>query len=454
MKKLWIETLGCRVNLYESEGMRERLLNKGFEPAKRPEEADLLMVNSCMVTHTAAQKTVKALHRFRKLAPGAVLMVCGCYAEHRIMEENGLSAQDYVKAVDGRTAPLYLLTPGDSADVWVSNACKKDIFELYEAFLNQRADLTRQELSAPDLFITTQDQHTRAFLKVQDGCRSFCSYCIISYVRGDLTSKPLSVCVAEAKGLVEAGYQELVLTGIQLSAYQDEKEHSDLGDLIFALGQIEGLQRIRLGSLEPRVITDAFIEKVKDVKKLMPHFHLALQSGSDSVLKRMNRHYTTAEYSKACQKLREAFPRVAFTTDFMVSFPGETDEEFEESLSFAEKIGFADMHVFQYSPREGTVAARLPGRVSFAVSKERSERAIALAEWKKREFIETQKGKEFTVLLEQPTEQGFVGYSDNYIETYVKGLPEDSAFGQGASRLVRVRGLGVNECGQQEALAL
>ncbi len=393
-------SLGCKVNSYETQGMTELLQQAGCEIVSIDEVADVYLINTCTVTQIAARKSRQVIHRIRTRSPQAMLIAAGCYVEKN----------------------TELLDEG-VVDLIIPNRRKKDLIPLIEAYqkgLDARAALQQVEPAEQDLWITAHEGKTRAFLKVQDGCRQFCSYCIIPYVRGPLQSKPLADCVNEATGLAERGYSEIVLTGIHLSSYGRESGE-DLGDLILAINRIPQVKRIRLGSMEPRMINEEFIQKIGQAEKLCPHFHLSLQSGCDNTLKSMNRRYTTEEYAHAVELLRELYGQVALTTDVIVGFPGENEEDFEASLTFVKRIAFAQVHVFRYSMREGTVAARRPDQVAGLVKKQRSERMLTVTHALTADYAKQHVGQTVEVLLEEIDKESgvWMGYTRDYLRVGV-----------------------------------
>lgn len=396
-------TMGCKVNTYESQGMIELLENDGYTVVDFSEKADVYLINTCTVTQIAARKSRQMIHRARALNPEAIVIAAGCYVDR----DDSLIREGVI-------------------DLAVPNRRKNEIIAYIEAFKQGKTmeDDTEKEPYS-DLKITRTEGRTRAFLKVQDGCRQFCTYCIIPFVRGPLKSRPVEECIEEAKGLAKAGYKEIVLTGIHVTSYgQDLKDQGvtqDMGDLIASMSQIEGIERIRLGSLEPRLITQEFIEKVSHTDKLCPHFHLALQSGCDETLKAMNRKYTTEEFREAARLLREHFPDVALTTDVIVGFPGETIEQHEASVAFVKEIGFAEAHVFPYSKMEGTAAARRKDQISAEEKKRRSREMLAVTAESSEAFMEKMQGKTVDLILEEKDAQGgfWTGYTPNYMRVGV-----------------------------------
>lgn len=406
-RKVAFLTLGCKVNSYETEAMQALLLAAGASIVEFHEVADIYVVNTCSVTNMADRKSRQMLHRAKKNNPEAIVVAAGCYAqtaEEAAMKETGV-------------------------DVVIGNNQKKDIVEILQNYMagveNKRLEIAR-ETEYEDLNLTTQVEHTRAYIKIQDGCNQFCSYCIIPYARGRIRSRNPQNIVEEVKRLAASGYQEVVLTGIHLSSYGQpaENETQPLLALIHRLNEIDGIKRIRLGSLEPRIITENFVKTLCGCEKVCPHFHLSLQSGSDTVLKRMNRKYTTKEYAESVEILKKYYDRPAITTDIIVGFPQETEEEFQETLEFAKQIGFSKIHVFKFSRRKGTVADKMSGQVDETVKTKRSERLMALEEALGEEYRECLKGKEEQVLFEESSmvdgEVCQTGYTERYVRVAVK----------------------------------
>ena len=395
--KAKIITLGCKVNQYESEAMLEALLAGGFQEAASGEEADVVVVNSCTVTATSDQKVRQTMRRARKENPGAVTVLTGCMPQ----------------AFPEEAAALL------EADVVLGNARRADLLPRVMEYLSSKqriVDIAPHEKGEKfeRMAVSTFHGRTRAFLKIEDGCDRFCSYCIIPYARGRVRSKPLEDIQEEVRRLGEQGFQEVVLTGINLPAYGRELG-LHLCDAVEAACQAPGISRVRLGSLEPEQLTPDVIARMAKEEKLCPQFHLSLQSGCDATLRRMNRHYTTAEYRQIVGNLRAAFPGCAITTDIMVGFAGETQEEFEQSLQFAREIAFAKVHVFAYSRRPGTRAYDAPGQVPNKVKEERSRQMIQVTKTTQQAFLQAQVGKVEEVLFEQQREQGvWEGYTRNY----------------------------------------
>ncbi len=359
MKKAALHNLGCKVNAYETEAMQEILEKSGYEIVSFHDKADVYVINTCTVTNMADRKSRQMIHRARKMNPDAVIVAAGCYVQARGDElEEGI-------------------------DIVIGNNKKQELAGILEHYWQEREKRGRQTAvqkeivdightsEYEELHLTHTGEHTRAYIKVQDGCNQFCSYCIIPYARGRVRSRKREDVVREVKELAKGGYKEVVLTGIHLSSYGIDQE-DNLLNLIQAVHKVEGIRRIRLGSLEPRIITEEFARTLAELPKICPHFHLSLQSGCDETLKRMNRRYTSEEYYEKCCLLRKYFQDPALTTDVIVGFPGETEEEFEKSRDFIDKVNFYETHIFKYSPRKGTKAACY-GQAGPGASKSRTE---------------------------------------------------------------------------------
>ena len=406
-KKIAFLTLGCKVNSYETEAMQALLAREGAVVCEFHEVADIYIVNTCSVTNMADRKSRQMLHKARKNNPEAVIVAAGCYAQTADVEalkETGI-------------------------DVIVGNNQKKEIVSILNGYLtgreNERLDIGK-ETEYENLSLDTQVEHTRAYIKIQDGCNQFCSYCIIPYARGRIRSRAPEDVIAEVERLAEAGYQEIVLTGIHLSSYgQPVKEgNQPLLSLIGELDKISGIKRIRLGSLEPRIITEEFVKALVGYKTVCPHFHLSLQSGSDTVLKRMNRKYTTEEYAHSVEILKKYYDAPAVTTDIIVGFPQETEEEFKETLTFAKRIGFSKIHVFKYSRRRGTVADKMNGQIPEPVKTTRSDLLMQTEEALGIFYRGQEIGTRQDVLFEESAvvdgEICQVGYNERYVRIAVK----------------------------------
>lgn len=406
-KKIAFLTLGCKVNSYETEAMQALLVKEGAVLVAFQEKADIYVVNTCSVTNMADRKSRQMLHKARKLNPDAVIVAAGCYAQ---------------------TADVAALKE-TGIDVIVGNNQKKEIVSILNGFLcgkeNDRLDMAK-ETEYEDLSLDTQVEHTRAYIKIQDGCNQFCSYCIIPYARGRIRSRRQEEVVAEVRRLAQAGYCEIVLTGIHLSSYGQpvSEGKQPLLELIGELDKVPGIKRIRLGSLEPRIITEEFVKTLVGFQTVCPHFHLSLQSGCDSVLKRMNRKYTTKEYAESVDILRRYYENPAITTDIIVGFPQETEEEFSETVAYAKKIGFSKIHVFKYSRRKGTVADRMTGQVQENVKTVRSEQLLAVEGALGEEYRKQMLGTRQWVLFEESSrmdgEVCQVGYNERYVRIAVK----------------------------------
>ncbi|MBP3451792.1 MAG: tRNA (N(6)-L-threonylcarbamoyladenosine(37)-C(2))-methylthiotransferase MtaB [Agathobacter sp.] len=392
MKKAALHNLGCKVNAYETEAMQQMLETAGYEIVSFGEEADVYVINTCSVTNMADRKSRQMLHRAKKQNPEAVVVAAGCYVQTKEQEA----------VVD------------EAIDIIIGNNKKHELISRLDEFFRDHGkidavlDINDKNQEYEELFMDRPSEHTRAFIKVQDGCNQFCSYCIIPYARGRVRSRSLESVLEEVKRLAENGYQEVVLTGIHLSSYLSSKIEEDgttkevsLLQLIQAIHTIEGIKHIRLGSLEPKVVTDEFARELSKLEKICPHFHLSLQSGCDATLQRMNRKYTAEEYENGCNTLRKYFAHPAITTDVIVGFPGETEEEFAITKAFLEKIHFYEMHIFQYSKRQGTRAAVMKDQVPENIKKERSAELIALGDKMSKEFREYYLGKEEEVLFEE-----------------------------------------------------
>ncbi|MEG0108427.1 MAG: tRNA (N(6)-L-threonylcarbamoyladenosine(37)-C(2))-methylthiotransferase MtaB [Lachnospiraceae bacterium] len=415
MKKVALHNLGCKVNAYETEAMQELLEKNQYEIVPFREGADIYIINTCTVTNIADRKSRQMLHRARKMNPNAIVIAAGCYVQTKEKQAQ----------VD------------DCIDIVIGNNKKQDLISILADFQhkggNQQgktASITTELIDInhtneyENLHVSRTAEHTRAYLKVQDGCNQFCTYCIIPFARGRVRSRKKSDVIEEVKNLVKNGYQEVVLTGIHLSSYGvDFEQKEDLLSLIQSVHEIEGLKRIRLGSLEPRIITTDFVKAISNLDKLCPHFHLSLQSGCDATLKRMNRRYTSAEYFDACTLIRDYFIHPALTTDIIVGFPGETEEEFLQSKAFVEKVGFYETHIFKYSKREGTKAAVMEEQVADYLKLNRSNQMLELNEQKREEFEQFFIQKEVEILLEEQVEirdqAYFTGHTKEYLRVAV-----------------------------------
>lgn len=411
MRKAALHNLGCKVNAYETEAMEQQLEAAGYEIVSFQEKADVYVVNTCSVTNIADRKSRQMLHRAKKMNPNGVVVAVGCYVQ---------SAQESLKS-------------DQSVDLIIGNNRKKDLVEILKDYFEKQSEQKPAEYSYTidigktreyeALSIEKDAEHTRAFIKIQDGCNQFCSYCIIPYTRGRVRSRQPEEVIREAELLARRGYQEVVLTGIHLSSYGldfPEQEKEDLQKLLIKLDQIPGLKRIRLGSLEPRIITEDFVKTLSALRTICPHFHLSLQSGCDETLKRMNRHYTTRQYEEGCQLLRQWFDRPAITTDVIVGFPQETEEEFQKTVEFLKRIHFYEMHIFKYSKRAGTKAASMEGQLTESQKASRSDCLLQLEQEMSKKYRQSFIGEEKEVLLEEKVTIEGTSYLIGHTREYVK----------------------------------
>ena len=414
-KRAALHNLGCKVNAYETEAMGQLLEANGYEIVPFEEEADVYLINTCSVTNMADRKSRQMLHRARKKNPKAVIVAAGCYVQ--------ASAEEILKNGD--------------ADLIIGNNQKNRLPELLAAYRKEEGawesviDIAHTK-EYEELTLEKTAEHTRAFIKIQDGCNQFCSYCIIPFTRGRIRSRKPEDIRSELVRLAQAGYREAVLTGIHLSSYgKDFEEPVSLLDIIRLASGVDGIERIRLGSLEPRIVTEEFVREISAMKKVCPHFHLSLQSGCDATLRRMNRHYTTEEYARCCGLLRKYYSHPAITTDVIVGFPGETEEEFCETMTFLKKIGFYEMHVFKYSRRQGTKAAAMADQVPEELKTERSRIALSLEAELSADFRRYYTGKTEAILLEEvhETETGsfMTGFTREYVKAAIRVTEENKA---------------------------
>ena len=407
MRKAAFHNLGCKVNSYETEAMQQLLEDAGYEIVPFREGADVYIINTCSVTNVADRKSRQMLHRAKKMNPSAAVVAVGCYVQAAGAE----------------------LKKDEAVDLIVGNNQKKDLVQILDDYFadhensGEILDIGHSQ-EYEELHIRRIADHTRAFIKVQDGCNQFCSYCIIPYTRGRVRSRRPEDIEHEVRGIAEAGYKEIVVTGIHLSSYgvdfKDEQKENLL-TLIKRLDQIPGIERLRLGSLEPRIVTREFAKELARLRTICPHFHLSLQSGCDATLKRMNRRYNAAEYQACCEILREEFDNPAITTDVIVGFPGETEEEFAETERFLKAIHFYEMHIFKYSRRAGTRAADMPDQVPEGTKSVRSDILLALEKQQSLEYRGRFLGTEEEILLEEPIEIDGTKYMMGHTRQYVKG---------------------------------
>ena len=408
MKKAALHNLGCKVNAYETEAMQHLLEEAGYEIVPFTQKADVYVINTCSVTNMADRKSRQMLHKAKKNNPDSIVVAAGCYVQ--------TSEKEVLNDL--------------SVDIVIGNDRKHDLVRLLEEYSLDSVNDTVDDINDgkhdfEELFIDQTKEHTRAFIKVQDGCNQFCSYCIIPYARGRVRSRRFENVIAEVERLAANGFKEVVLTGIHLSSYGvDFEEATGLLELIQAVNAVKGIERIRLGSLEPKIVTEHFASELSKLDKICPHFHLSLQSGCDATLKRMNRKYTTKEYERGCELLRKYFVHPAITTDVLVGFPGETEEEFEQTKAYLEHIHFYEMHIFKYSKRKGTRAAVMPDQIDEQIKAARSEKLIALGHDMSKEFRKFYIGKNEEVLFEEKAVIGdkeyFVGYTKEYVKVAKK----------------------------------
>ncbi|MFR2582200.1 MAG: tRNA (N(6)-L-threonylcarbamoyladenosine(37)-C(2))-methylthiotransferase MtaB [Agathobacter rectalis] len=408
MKKAALHNLGCKVNAYETEAMQHLLEEAGYEIVPFTQKADVYVINTCSVTNMADRKSRQMLHKAKKNNPDSIVVAAGCYVQ--------TSEKEVLNDL--------------SVDIVIGNDRKHDLVRLLEEYSLDSVNDTVDDINDgkhdfEELFIDQTKEHTRAFIKVQDGCNQFCSYCIIPYARGRVRSRRFENVIAEVERLAANGFKEVVLTGIHLSSYGvDFEEATGLLELIQAVNAVKGIERIRLGSLEPKIVTEHFASELSKLDKICPHFHLSLQSGCDATLKRMNRKYTTKEYERGCELLRKYFVHPAITTDVIVGFPGETEEEFEQTEAYLEHIHFYEMHIFKYSKRKGTRAAVMPDQIDEQIKAVRSEKLIALGHDMSKEFRKFYIGKNEEVLFEEKAVIGdkeyFVGYTKEYVKVAKK----------------------------------
>lgn len=408
MKKAALHNLGCKVNAYETEAMQHLLEEAGYEIVPFTQKADVYVINTCSVTNMADRKSRQMLHKAKKNNPDSIVVATGCYVQ--------TSEKEVLNDL--------------SVDIVIGNDRKHDLVRLLEEYSLDSVNDTVDDINDgkhdfEELFIDQTKEHTRAFIKVQDGCNQFCSYCIIPYARGRVRSRRFENVIAEVERLAANGFKEVVLTGIHLSSYGvDFEEAAGLLELIQAVNAVKGIERIRLGSLEPKIVTEHFASELSKLDKICPHFHLSLQSGCDATLKRMNRKYTTKEYERGCELLRKYFVHPAITTDVIVGFPGETEEEFEQTKAYLEHIHFYEMHIFKYSKRKGTRAAVMPDQIDEQIKAVRSEKLIALGHDMSKEFRKFYIGKNEEVLFEEKAVIGdkeyFVGYTKEYVKVAKK----------------------------------
>ncbi len=404
MKKVAFITLGCKVNQYETNSMIQKFIQKGYEIVEATEKADIYIVNTCTVTNMSDRKSRQMLRRVKEQNHKAIVVACGCYVQ---------VAKEEVEKIK-------------EIDLVLGNNEKKEIVEMIEKYEKENEKQSKiedvmQQKEYVELGEITYTEKTRAVIKVQDGCDRFCSYCIIPYARGRVRSREPEKVIAEIKKIAQQGIKEVVITGIHIASYgKDFKKDYKLIDLLEEINQVNGIQRIRLGSIEPLLITEEFVERLSKLEKICHHFHLSLQSGCDATLKRMNRRYSIQEFQEIVERLRSVYQDAILTTDIIVGFPQESEEEFKETYAFLKKIKFYKMHVFKYSPRKGTKAAQMLGQIDGKIKEERSQKLIKLSDANEKEYHEKYLGKEVEILCEEEKNGYYQGHTKNYILVKVK----------------------------------
>jgi len=446
MKSVALHNLGCKVNSYEIEVMQQNLQKNGYKIVDFNQKSDIYIINTCSVTNMADRKSRQMLHRAKKQNPDAIVVAVGCYVQ----------------------ADAFGIAQDDAIDLLVGNNLKKNISEILDRFMEEkaggseesRADAEERNFLRKTLNNTTivdvkkadfEDaqmeqtaEHARAYIKIQDGCNRFCSYCIIPYTRGRVRSRQPESVLQEICGLVKEGYREFVLTGIHISSYgldfEEKNPKKYLSELIRDINAIEGVERIRIGSFEPMILTDDFVAEIASCEKMCPHFHISLQSGCDATLKRMNRRYSAEEYFGKAELLRKYFPSCAITTDVIVGFPGETEEEFMQTKAFLEKVNFFEMHIFKYSRRKGTKADAMPDQIPEEIKTERSNILLTLEQQQSKAYRATFIGRRVKVLLEEEKEIGGKTYWLGHTGEYVKVAVPAGDFMKNMSVVVSVEG--------------
>lgn len=430
MKKVGFCTLGCKVNQYESEAMTTLFKDKGYEISDFEDVCDIYVINTCTVTGTGDRKSRQMIHRAHQKNPDAVIVVAGCYSQVSTEEVKKIEGVSLILGTNDRNRIVelvedYMRNEKAEKEVVVSDIMKIRNFE--------------------DMWISSYEGRTRAFVKIEEGCTEFCSYCIIPYARGPVRSRPIESIKSEVTALANNGYKEIVLTGIHIGSYGRDIENLSLIDAIECVNSVEGIKRIRLGSVEPRVLTEDFVDRISKMPKVCDHFHISLQSGCDNTLKRMNRKYTAEEYAKSVHLLRNAYENPAITTDIITGFPGETDEDFETSLKFMDEIRFSEAHIFPYSPRKGTKAAAMPDQIEKKLKNHRASIMIAKSKELNFEYLSSFIGKECEVLIERCVEGDlYEGHTTNYIKVRVQSNKDIS------KKICRVK---IAEISQDSALA-
>lgn len=403
MKTVAFCTLGCKVNQYETEAMTEMFVHSGYDIKNFEDVCDIYIINTCTVTGMSDKKSRQMIRRAKHNNPDSIVAVVGCYSQ--------VSPEEVAK-IEG--VNLVIGTKERKNIVELVEKCSKDklITKVEDALKNREYE---------DIWVTTYDDRTRAYVKIEDGCTEFCTYCIIPFARGPVRSRPMDEIVKEVERLANNGFKEVVLTGIHIGSYGRDLKDASLIDVIEKVHKVEGICRIRLGSVEPRTLTEEFISRISKLKKVCDHFHISLQSGCDETLQRMNRKYSTCEYYESVKLLRSYFDNPAITTDIMVGFAGETEEEFDKSLAFMRKVGFAEAHVFAYSIRKGTKAEKMPNQVSPQNKDIRSKKMAELCNKMQREFLDNLLGKTLSVLVERNIGDNFYeGHTSNYVKVHIK----------------------------------
>lgn len=403
-RKVAFHSLGCKVNSYETDAMQQILVENGYEIVPFEPGADIYIINTCTVTNVADRKSRQMLHKAKKMNPDAIVVAAGCYAQVALEKEK----------------------KDEMVDIIVGNNKKSEIAQILESYTGEEKivahiNINDKNAQYETLSISKTAEHTRAYIKIQDGCNQFCSYCLIPYARGRVRSRKPEDIISEVKNLASNGYKEIVLTGIHISSYGTDFECDiTLLTLLKKLNDINGIKRIRLGSLEPKIMTEEFVKQIANLEKICPHFHLSLQSGCENTLKTMNRHYTPDEYLRSCDYLKKYFNHPAITTDIIVGFPGETQEDFVESYNFADKVEFFETHIFKYSKREGTNAAKMENQIDDAVKTKRSNEMLELNKKHMHEFMEYYIGKNVEVLMEETVLDNEKTYNVGHTKEYVK----------------------------------
>ncbi|MCI8806127.1 MAG: tRNA (N(6)-L-threonylcarbamoyladenosine(37)-C(2))-methylthiotransferase MtaB [Clostridiales bacterium] len=427
-KKVAFTTLGCKVNMYDTEAMSELFQKKGYEIVDFDKFADIYIINTCTVTNFGDKKSRQTIRRAKKINPDAIVVATGCYAQ---------VAPDDVKKIDGINIVTGTKNRNDIVEIVENYSDKTKIINMVNNVM--------KKVDFENLSVNNLKGRARAYLKIQDGCDRFCSYCIIPYARGPVRSRHPDDVILEVKKLAENGYKEIVLTGIHVASYGKDLKNVSIEKILEQVHETDGIERIRLSSIEPLIVTDSFIETIKKLPKLCEHFHLSLQSGCDRTLKRMNRQYTTAEYKTAARKIQKLYPNAAITTDIIVGFPGETEEDFNKSLNFAKEIAFAKIHVFPYSPKIGTKAAEYPNQISSEIKNLRSKKLITVSNELNKKFLSNYINKEKDVLFERHIGNNiYEGHTTNYITVHAKSEKDIS------NKILRVK---ISEIIKEETVA-